>query len=145
MQLQQEAKEEEDRGLLYEKISSLEEKLDRKEYFLQAKEKKWLQVEKILEEFVIEDDDLKERLADLRIHVLPRTKLTNVIQKNETLRGDLNKAYREIDRLRKVMIDPFSMHRGDKSNKRRAQKPREFTVDLEDNMIVINYKDNGKD
>jgi len=102
-------------------------------------------VENILEEFVIEDDDLKDRLADLRIHVLPRTKLTNVIQKNETLQENLTKAYREINRLRKVMIDPFSMHRPEKGQKRRAQQLREFTVDLEDNKIVINYKDDGKD
>ena len=36
----------------------MKEKLERKEFFMQSKEIKWLEVEKILEEYVEEDDEL---------------------------------------------------------------------------------------
>ena len=40
----------------------LHDKLERKEYFLQNKEKKWLEVEKIMLEYVDEDDELRDKL-----------------------------------------------------------------------------------
>lgn len=86
----------------------LEEKLDRKEYFLQLKEKKWGEVEKLLEEFAIEDEDIKERLADLKIQVLPINKLSNVVTENDRLSNELTKTYKELDKLRTIFLDPFA-------------------------------------
>ena len=45
-----------------EGIQEIRDKLERKEYFMQNKEKKWMEVEKILEEYIEEDDELKARL-----------------------------------------------------------------------------------
>jgi hypothetical protein len=38
----------------------MKDKLDRKEFFMQNREKKWLEIEKILEIYVEEDDELRE-------------------------------------------------------------------------------------
>lgn len=74
---------------LFENIKELQERIDRKEYFLQAREKKWTDVENILAELAIDDDELKDRLAALRVYVCPSTKLSNVVSKNEELSNDL--------------------------------------------------------
>ena len=103
-----EAKIDDEKLPLLEKIKELEEKVERKEYFLQQKEKKWGEVEKILDELAIDDDDLKDELAKLRIYVLPLTKMSNVVTKNDELLNDLAHAYREIDHLRNVFLDPFA-------------------------------------
>lgn len=65
--IQAEARILEEQKTLEEQITLLEETLERKEYFLQLKEKKWGELEKLLEEFAIDDDEFKDRLADLRI------------------------------------------------------------------------------
>lgn len=93
---------------MLENIKELEENIERKEHFLQIREKKWIEVEKILEFFAIDDDDLKDRLAELRIYVLPASKISNVVTKNDELLNDLAKAYREIDRMRSLFLDPFA-------------------------------------
>lgn len=100
----------------------LEEKLERKEYFLQLKEKKWGELEKLLEEFAIEDDELKERLADLRIYVLPTTKLSNVVTENDELHNDLAKSNMEINKLRNIFLDPFARKKLKPKNKECTSK-----------------------
>ena len=100
----------------------LEEKLERKEYFLQLKEKKWGELEKLLEEFAIEDDELKERLAELRIYVLPTTKLSNVVTENDELLNELAKSNREIDKLRTIFLDPFARKKLKPKNKESPSK-----------------------
>lgn len=42
-----------------EGIQEIRDKLERKEYFMQNKEKKWMEVEKILEEYIEEDEELR--------------------------------------------------------------------------------------
>ena len=39
-------------------VAEMKDKLDRKEFFMQNKERKWLEIEKILEEYVDEDEYL---------------------------------------------------------------------------------------
>ena len=48
--------------MLEEQVQDLKDKLERKEFFIQNKEKKWLEVEKIVEEYAEEDDELREKL-----------------------------------------------------------------------------------
>jgi len=57
------------------------EKLDRKEFFMQNKERKWLEIEKILDEYVQEDDELRDRLLELRVNVTASStkKISNVV------------------------------------------------------------------
>jgi hypothetical protein len=39
----------------------VKEKLERKEFFMQSKEKKWLEIETVLAEYIAEDDELRDR------------------------------------------------------------------------------------
>ena len=50
-----------------EQIAEFKDKLDRKEFFMQNKERKWLEIEKILEEYVHEDDELRDKLSLIHI------------------------------------------------------------------------------
>ena len=64
----------------------MRDKLERKEFFIQSKEKKWLEVEKILEEYVEEDEELREKLYELRVNVFSNKKISNVVEENEKLK-----------------------------------------------------------
>jgi uncharacterized coiled-coil DUF342 family protein len=85
-------------------MTELREKLERKEYFMQNKEKKWNEVEKILEEYVEEDDELREKLYELRVNVYSNKKISNVVEENEKLKYELDEAHEEIGRLRKQVL-----------------------------------------
>lgn len=82
-------------------MNDLKDKLERKEFFMQNKEKKWLEVEKILEEYVEEDDELREKLYELRVNVHSNKKISNVVVENEKLKYELDEAHEVIGRLRK--------------------------------------------
>ena len=77
------AKEDELANNLEEQVKELKEKLERKEYFMQSKEKKWLEVEKLLAVYTKDDLELKKTLADMRVRVESTKKITNVIEDNE--------------------------------------------------------------
>lgn len=67
-----------------EMLAEMKDKLDRKEFFMQNKERKWLEIEKILEEYVEEDDELRDRLLELRVNVTASAKkISNVVSEND--------------------------------------------------------------
>lgn len=45
-----------------------------------------MEVEKILEEYAEEDDELREKLFELRVNVFSNKKITNVVEENEKLK-----------------------------------------------------------
>jgi hypothetical protein len=100
-------------------IKELQEKLDRKEFFMQSKEKKWLDVEKVLQYYIEEDDELRDRFRDLKLIIEGETKLTSVVGQNEKL----VKAYHKIDLLRNKMLDPFFRLRDKRTNEYMLGKP----------------------
>lgn len=71
---------------------------------MQNKEKKWLEVEKILEEYAEEDDELREKLYDLRVNVFTNKKISNVVEENEKLKLELEQTHIEIGRLRRQLL-----------------------------------------
>lgn len=71
---------------------------------MQNKEKKWMEVEKILEEYVEEDEELREKLYELRVNVYSNKKISNVVEENEKLKVQLDQAHDEIGRLRKQVL-----------------------------------------
>ena len=79
-------KEAENNLIFEEQLNELKDKLERKEYFMQNKERKWLEVEKILEEYVEDDDELREKLYELRVNVYSNKKISNVVEENEKLK-----------------------------------------------------------
>ena len=74
---------------------------------MQNKERKWLEIEKILEEYVQEDDELKEKLIELRVNVSAAgaKKISNVVQENDKLKVQLDNAHEEIEKLRKKLLN----------------------------------------
>lgn len=84
----------------------MKDKLDRKEFFMQNKERKWLEIERILEEYVHEDDELRDKLLELRVNVSAAStkKISNVVQENDKLKVQLDNAHEEINRMRKQLL-----------------------------------------
>ena len=89
---------------------------------MQSKEKKWLEIERILEEYIYEDLELAQKFEELKIHLTPEQKLTNVVMENENLKRDLAKVYREIDRMRANLTDPFSLFKRKSVNEHMPDK-----------------------
>lgn len=87
-----------------EQIQDIRDKLERKEYFMQNKEKKWLEIEKILHEYLEEDDELMSEVKKIKFMVDPNKKITNVIEENNQLKVELEDAYEEINRLRSQFL-----------------------------------------
>jgi predicted nuclease with TOPRIM domain len=100
-------KEREERQQYEEQIAEFKDKLDRKEFFMQNKERKWLEIEKILEEYVHEDDELRDKLLELRVNVTAANtkKISNVVQENDRLKVQLDNAHEEISRLRNRLLN----------------------------------------
>lgn len=98
-------KEKENSQVYGETINDLKDKLERKEYFMQNKEKKWFEVEKILEEYIEEDEELREKLYELRINVESNKKITNVVEENEKLKNEISEAHQEIGLLRRQLLN----------------------------------------
>ena len=102
------ARADEERKLLEQEVRETQEKLDRKEYQLQMKEKKWIEVESILKTYVNEDAELADTLREMKMVIVTgeTTRLTSVVSENEVLKADLAQAYRQIDKLRNKIVDP---------------------------------------
>ena len=73
----------EEKQSLEQEIKELQEKLDRKEFFMQQKEKKWLQVEQVLKYYIEEDDELADRFKEMKLIITGDTKLSSVVGQNE--------------------------------------------------------------
>ena len=73
-------------------------------------------------EYVDEDDELRDKLQELRITIQPDTKLSSIVGENEILKKELAKAYREIDRLRELIVDPFGKLKTHGTNRHMREK-----------------------
>ena len=99
---------------MYEElVAEMKDKLDRKEFFMQNKERKWLEIERILEEYVREDDELRDRLLELRVNVSASStkKISNVVQENDKLKVQLDNAHDQIQRMRKQLLTIGGLNR----------------------------------
>lgn len=85
-----------------EKISEYKEQLDRKEYVIQTKEKKWNEIEKIMTIYSKSDPILREHLTQLK-YLWDDTSagrgISSVIKENEILKNKLRVSKNEIDSL----------------------------------------------
>jgi hypothetical protein len=45
--------------------------LERKENFMQGKEKKWIEIEEIMEEYAEDDEELRDKFRELKINTRP--------------------------------------------------------------------------
>jgi hypothetical protein len=49
----------------------LKETLEKKETHLQGKEKKWLEIEEIMDEYAQDDEELREKFRQIRVNIRP--------------------------------------------------------------------------
>lgn len=123
-------------------MHELKEKLERKEFFMQSKEKKWLEVETILAEYIAEDDELRDKFQEMKLVIQGDVKMSSVVGENERLKKELGKAYTEIDRLREALLNPYSKKRHHGTNvymrakpKVKPPKPAFISVDLDEGFF----------
>lgn len=53
---------------------------------MQHKERKWIEVENILKDYVEVDEELRSKLIELRMNVDGNKKITNVVEENDILK-----------------------------------------------------------
>lgn len=147
-------REREQQQLYDEMLGEMKDKLDRKEFFMQNKERKWLEIEKILEEYVEEDDELRDKLLELRLNVTASSakKITNVVSENDKLKVQLDNAHEEIGRLRKQLLTIGMGSMKTDANGRlvthspkAATQPLNFDVDPDDELEGIDDDENDDD
>jgi|TARA_B110000305_G_C18888352_1_gene380737 hypothetical protein len=54
-----------------EEVADLKEKLERKEHYTQNKEKKFIEIEEIMEEYAVDDEELRDKFRELKISLKP--------------------------------------------------------------------------
>mmetsp|Transcript_21220 Transcript_21220/g.15539 ORF Transcript_21220/g.15539 Transcript_21220/m.15539 type:complete len:131 (-) Transcript_21220:738-1130(-) len=64
-----------------------------------------MEVERILEEYLEDDDELREKLFHLRIHVETGKKISNVVEENDKLQHEIARLKREVARMRKLLLE----------------------------------------
>ena len=97
---------------------------------MQNKERKWIEVEKILEEYVEDDDELREKLYELRINVESNKKISNVVEENERLKQEMDQLMGEVKRLRKQLIK-IGMAQNDETINQEEEEGEEQIIDEE--------------
>ena len=99
-----ELKDEESSQIFQEIIIDLKEKLERKEFIMQLKERKWGQVDKLLTDMYSDDHILLGQLSDIKYQLNSRGKISNVVEENERLKIELDNSSNEIIQLRKKLF-----------------------------------------
>ena len=89
-----------------EQIADLDEKLERKEHLMQTKELKWSQIEEIMDEYIQEDAELRDKFRELRLNVKPMIKISNVVAENEQMKIESTRLQNEIRKLRDFLTIP---------------------------------------
>jgi hypothetical protein len=82
------------------KIADLTDELDRKEFFLQAKEKKWSDLEKIVVEYARNDNRLRDKLDEIKYicdDPSSKRKISTVFYENEELKKHLSELQTQLD------------------------------------------------
>ena len=90
---------------LEEQIEELTENLERKENFMQSKEKKWIEIEEIMEEYAEDDEELRDKFRDLKINTRPNQIISNVVFENEKMKRECKYLQNEMQRLRKILLN----------------------------------------
>ena len=109
---------------------------------MQSKEKKWLEIETLLAEYIAEDEDLRDKFQELKMVIQGDVKISNIVGENDRYKNELVKAYREIDRLRETLINPFGkkQHHGTNiymKEKPKAKMPNQvfISIDVDEGMF----------
>ena len=97
---------------LEETIDDLNERLEKKEHYMQQKEKKWMEIEEIMIEYAQDDDELQEKFRELKVNIRQNQQISNVVYENEVIKAECTKLQNEIKRLKKLLMNP--MERFDK-------------------------------
>lgn len=116
---------------LEDEISKLRTKLESKEYDLQAREKKWAEVDQILIKYAREDGELREKLDEIQYlcdDLTTARKITTVISQNEDLKTQLEEMRTQLTEY--------------KSNMSQVEKSDE--IKMENEMITNHYNCQAK-
>ena len=104
----QQLAEEADKSLQLERrVQELEENLSRRETYMQAKEKKWAEVENHLLPLYESNEALFHKMQDLKLTTLTPLKINNVVAHNQRLKHQLFATKKKLATLRKRLTDPY--------------------------------------
>ena len=73
---------------------------------MQNKEKKWIEIEQIMEEYAEDDEELRDKFKELKVNIRPGQKISNIVHENEKLKYECKNLHNEIKRMRKILLSP---------------------------------------
>lgn len=59
-----------------------------------------------MEEYAVDDEELRDKFRDLKISLKPDQKISNTVWENEKVKRECRSLQIEINRLRKILISP---------------------------------------
>lgn len=92
---------------LERRIMELTENMDRREQYMQTKEKKWGEVENYLQTLYDDNEELFYKMQDLKLTIEGDVKITNIITENEKVKKRNKVTKKKLKSLRKRLLDPY--------------------------------------
>lgn len=89
------------------RCQEMADNLERRENYLQTKEKKWVEIENYLQTLYDDNEELFYKMQDLKLTVDVRVKMTNVVTENCKLRRYKEVAKKRLRRMRRTLLDPY--------------------------------------
>lgn len=90
---------------LEEQLRELREKMAKNETYMQSKEKKWLEIERIISEYAQNDSELEMKLRDIKFMIRADNSIYNVVYENESMERKCGLLQKEMNRLRQILLD----------------------------------------
>ena len=92
-------KEDEDSHELSNRITEMTELLNKKEFLLQAMERKYYTAESLLKKYSYKDPEIRAKLRDMNINPQDEKKISNVVEENEELRIQIKELQSKVELL----------------------------------------------
>lgn len=92
---------------LERRITELRDNLDRKEQYMQSKEKKWHEVELALLPIYDQNPEIFDKMQELKINCDKVPRISNVVGMNERLAKRISREQKKLIKLRKLLTDPY--------------------------------------
>jgi hypothetical protein len=90
---------------LEEQLREIREKMAKNETYMQSKEKKWLEIERIISEYAQNDSELEMKLRDIKFMIRADNSIYNVVYENESMERKCGLLQKEMNRLRQILLD----------------------------------------
>lgn len=88
-----------------------------------------------MDEYAQEDEELRDKFRELKLNIRPNQIISNTVYENETLRRECKYLKTEIERLRKLLLNP--LHQYDKFEDRITRGNLQLVEETPENLYAL--------